>query len=106
MNTHKEQLNILLHKITKDCDCHNCGYCTLIELELANHKDPRMLIQFKLIEKYKYILSQNAGFEISLNDSANQWIQNGYAKKFGDIYKSVENFEDYDLEKLFLDVMN
>ena len=50
----KDQLRILLQKMRSDCACHAIGWCTLLELEVASHRDPRMLIQFKCIEKYKY----------------------------------------------------
>lgn len=112
MNTNKEQLNILLHKITKDCDCHNgLGYCTLIVLLLSNHTDDdefftRTLIQLKCIEKYKYILSEKAGKEINWDEVAMSWIEIGYAKYFGEIYVPTVEFTDYDIDKLFNTLMS
>ncbi len=102
----KDQLRILLQKMRKDCACHAIGWCTLLELEVASHRDPRMLIQFKCIEKYKYILSQNAGHEIQLNEATERWISDGHAKKFGEIYKPTTSFNDYDIERLFLSVLH
>ena len=101
----KDQLRILLQKMRGDCSCHAIGWCTLLELEVASHRDPRMLIQFKCIEKYKYILSQNAGREILLNEATERWIADGHAKKFGELYKPTNFFNDYDIEALFLSVL-
>lgn len=101
----KDQLRILLQKMRNDCSCHALGWCTLLELEVASHRDPRMLIQFKCIEKYKYILSQNARHEINFNDATQRWIADGHAKKFGELYVPVTSFDNYDIEKLFLSVI-
>jgi hypothetical protein len=101
----KDQLRILLMKMRSDCACHALGWCTLLELEVASHRDPRMLIQFKCIEKYKYVLSEDAGHEIHLNEATERWIAEGFARKFGEIYKPTTSFNDYDIERLFLSVM-
>ncbi len=79
-------LRSIIEEIIKDCDCRNKKYCTLIELEIASHKNPRTLIQLKLIEKYKYVLNENQSNEISWDDAIQSWIKNGYAEKFSKIY--------------------
>ena len=97
----KDQLRILLEKMRLDCSCHGLGWCTLLELEVASHRDPRMLIQFKCIEKYKYIISKDDGREIDFSEATYRWIANGKAKKFGELYKPTTCFSDYDIKFLF-----
>lgn len=105
MGINDRQMKTLLSKIVEDCNCKENGYCTLLELELCSHKDPRMLIQWKCIEKFKYILSEKAGQEISMNDSAKKWIEDGYAARFGDIYVPSDDYSVYDINKLFHSIL-
>jgi hypothetical protein len=65
-----------------------------------------MLIQWKCIEKFKYILSEKAGTEISMNESAKKWIEDGYASRFGDIYVPSDDYATYDINKLFHSIIN
>lgn len=101
----KDQLRVLLQKMRGDCSCRAIGWCTLLELEVASHRDPRLLIQFKCIEKYKYILSKDAGREIDFNEATHRWIADGHARKFGEIYRPLTTFNDFDIERLFLSVI-
>lgn len=101
----KDQIRILLQKMRWDCSCHGVGWCTLLELEVASHRDPRMLIQFKCVEKYKYIISKDEGRDFDFSEATHRWIADGKAKKFGELYKPTTYFSDYDIQRLFDSVL-
>ena len=77
---------------------------------MASHSDSdeffrRTLIQLKFIEKYKYILSEQAGYEISAEMATKKWIDNKLAANFAKHYDNLVTTQTFDIEQLFILVM-
>lgn len=71
----------------------------LDELDDGNHKyslfrtyveslkpEPRILVQMKCIEKFKWEISEEAGREIDWTEATLRWVEDGYAKAFAKAY--------------------
>jgi hypothetical protein len=72
-----------------DLVCEYCptgGYCLLKEYLIVLQSDPRMLIQLKCLEKYKYELSSKSNKDVGWSDTLVSWVESGLAKKFADLY--------------------
>jgi hypothetical protein len=48
--------------------------------------DDRVLLQLKCIEELKYIRGQETGRHIDWEEAAMAWVDEGYAKKFAEVY--------------------
>ena len=82
----------LLEQICEDC-CSSNHYCTLKEIILGSHPNPRFLVQLKCVEKYKYEKSKELNKDLGWNAAHMMWIDEGYAEKFAEVYtegKSVK----------------
>jgi len=78
-----------LYEICADCDCHGREpYCTLVEFIISAHKSPRMIMQMKCVEKFKYDKHE----DISWGDAFIKWVDEGYAKTFDDLYSEDIRF--------------
>jgi len=79
-----------LYEICGDCDCHNTNnrYCTLIEFITEANNSPRLLMQMKCVEKFKY--EKHA--DMTWNDAFNLWTDEGYAVAFGELYNEEIKF--------------
>ena len=87
----KSQYTIMLYELCSDCDCHgDKPYCTLVEFLVNSHKSPRLLMQMKCVEKFKFERHQ----DISLSDAFKAWAEDGYAEIFGDLYTEDMKFKD------------
>jgi len=100
----------VLEQICKDC---NENYCTVreilkqyssIQISQCQHAhddhfycdnfsalvkcglSDRVLLQIKCIEEYKWIKSQESGYDIGWNNAILGWIAEGYAEKFANLY--------------------
>lgn len=80
----------IINEISEECNCHN-GYCFFRELIKTMHPDIRLLVQFKMIEKWKWIWSKNEGRDIGLHTAGMKWVEDGYAKKFAEFYNENES---------------
>lgn len=61
-------------------------YCDNLLYLVNCSLDDRVLLQIKCIEEYKWIKSQEAGYDIGWNNAVFGWIKEGYAKKFREVY--------------------
>lgn len=81
----------LLDEMTCDQPCH-CGetYCILKEIILhdAKYKD-RLLVQFKLVDKFKLLESTTQKQDIGWTTAWGLWVERGYAIKFAELYETV-----------------
>lgn len=81
-----------------DENCH-CDYCFLKLFLETLHPDPRVLMQIKCIEKFKYERSKELGHDIGWNDAGILWAEEGWATAFQTSYSKFEKiFEQEDQE--------
>ncbi|TRZ79947.1 hypothetical protein D4R86_05170 [bacterium] len=66
--------------------CPKGKHCVLKLFMLSSHTSPRILIQMKCVEKYKYEINKSKTEEISWKEAWISWIENGYSEKFAEIY--------------------
>jgi hypothetical protein len=66
--------------------CPSNHYCLLKEYLITLQSNPRILLQLKCLEKYKYELSTQQQKEISWDEALVIWIEKGYAAKFSELY--------------------
>ena len=83
-----------------DCCPNKEKYCTLREFILQLAKDPRLLVQIKCIEKYKWSLSKEVGKDIGWNGAGEAWVEKGLAKRFSELYN-----EDKSINQLYKEII-
>jgi len=66
--------------------CPSTKYCILKEFLIESHPSPRLLIQLKLIDKFKYEISELETRDIGWAEAISLWIESGNAKRFGELY--------------------
>ena len=85
----KREFEEFLYEICADCDCHGREpYCTLVEFIVSAHQSPRMIMQMKCVEKFKY----EKHTDLNWSDAFQLWVDEGYAKTFGDLYSEELRF--------------
>ena len=101
MNIHdKKEYAGLLEDVC--CDyCEPGTYCILKEFLISAHPSPRLLLQLKAIDKYKMEKSKELKHDIGWDKALELWVEEGYAKKFGDVYE-----EDIKFNVLYKKVRN
>lgn len=99
-NMDKTKLKKLIDEIVDNCP-NKEGYCFIKLFLLHLGQDPRIIIQIKCIEKYKYERSKEEGKDIGLDEAFTQWIKNGLAEKFADLYD-----EDKSVSQLYKEIKN
>lgn len=78
----------LLNELVEDtCDCK---YCILKVLLTSIHPDPRMLLQMKCIDKFKFEHSKGEDREICWKEAAMLWIEYGHAERFAKEYNEED----------------
>ena len=86
----KDEYRGFLHNLCSECDCHgNSSYCILVEFMISSKPDPRMLTQIKCVEKLKY----DRHLDISWSGAFQIWVDEGYAKKFAEVYTENIDFQ-------------
>lgn len=86
-----ERYRELLDDICEE-HCNSNKYCILKEFLTLSHHSPRLLMQMRCIEKYKWTISEKANKDVGWADAFNKWVEDGYAKKFGDLYTEEIKF--------------
>jgi hypothetical protein len=61
-------------------------WCILKEMISCSHTDPRLFIQLKCIERFKYEESERLKTDIGENAAHMEWVVQGYAKAFAEFY--------------------
>jgi hypothetical protein len=89
----KTKYKKLIDEFAENCPLKN-GYCSLKELLMHMHKDPRLLIQIKCVEKLKYEESQKQGKDVGWTDAFLLWVKSGMAKKFAAIYDEEKSIDE------------
>jgi len=90
MDKHK-----LLQDMREDCECEKCNYCPL---EAIININSRIFEQHKLVEKLKFVRSNVLNREIEWDEAYILWVNEGYARKFAEIYHDGHNHRE--LEKM------
>ena len=87
------QYKKLIDEFAENCPMKN-GYCSLKELLMHMHKDPRLLIQIKCVEKLKYEKSQSCNKDVGWTDAFLLWVKTGMAKRFASAYDENKTIEE------------
>lgn len=74
------------YKLLDELDDGSRDYSFFRKFVEASHPDPKVLVQMKCIEKFKWEISEKAGYEIGWNESCHIWAAEGYAKIFSEVY--------------------
>lgn len=81
----EKRFHAVISEIAEECSCSN-GYCFFRKLIETMHPDIRMLVQMKCIEKFKYEESERQRDNIGWHRAGMQWVDDGFAKRFADVY--------------------
>jgi len=82
--TTKEKIKIKLDEICKPY-C-NSEWCILKEMLLYTHDNLRTAEQLKLIEIFRWNLSQRQHREVNWEEASMKWVDSGMATKFAEYY--------------------
>lgn len=74
----------LIQDMRDECECQNCKYCPL---EVIIQTNTRAFEQHKIVEKFKFLRSELIGREINWNEAYIMYVEEGYAKRFAEVYK-------------------
>lgn len=87
----------VLVRFLNELVCEECisehKYCTLKELILHSGKSPKLLAQFKCIEKFKYILETKMKKDLGWEFVTKKWVEDGLAKKFSDCFSETKTIQ-------------
>ena len=81
----KEEYRRLLEEIGEDY-CPRGTYCIFKEFLVSAHPSRRLLVQLKCMDKRKYIISKDFGYDVGWPATMKAWIEDGHAKKFAEVY--------------------
>ena len=82
MTCSKERYAELIEELDENVQ----GY-SFFKFYFSIHKpDPRVLVQFKCIELFKWELNQDSEEEIDIDTVVLKWNDEGYAKAFGEVF--------------------
>jgi hypothetical protein len=77
----------LLEDLVDGCGrCANGG-CLLMEILLRDRKHPRVLVQLKCVELFKFFRSQRENRDIGWHAAHMLWCDEGHAAKFAEVYR-------------------
>lgn len=84
----------VINDLRSGCNCENKGYCPLEDIVNAN-ANQRFLEQHKLVERFR---GRKPNWkEIDWNKAYEMWSDEGWAKKFAEVYDEKHHYEE--LEK-------
>ena len=72
--------------------CEPKRYCILKEFLVSSHTSPRLLMQLKCVDKLKFEESKKTGKDIGWTEALKIWVDDGYAKKFAEVYEENIKF--------------
>lgn len=81
-----EQKEKAYEELLDELDDGNHRYSFFRRFIESFHPDPRILVQMKCLEKFKWEISKEIGREITWNEASFLWVQDGYAEIFADVY--------------------
>ena len=89
----KAEYRRLLNEIAEDY-CQPDKYCILKEFLVESHPSRRLLVQLKLVDKFKFIRSKDAGNDIGWDAALRSWMDEGHAIKFAEVYSDKKSVRD------------
>jgi hypothetical protein len=72
--------------------CDEGHYCILKEFLVSSHPSPRLLMQIKCVDKFKYERGVQEEREIGWTEAFEIWAEEGLATKFSAIYDETLKF--------------
>jgi len=72
--------------------CEKSHYCLLKFFLLEAHTSPRMLMQMKVIEKFKYERSKALGKEVGWQEATELWVSEKKAERFAEVYDEEKTY--------------
>lgn len=78
-----KQYQSLLESCVDGCQKDYCFYKWVIG---EMHSHPRLLVQLKCIEIFKWELSSAADRDVGGNEASEKWVTEGYAAAFAEVY--------------------
>ncbi len=93
MNIHdKKEYAEMLEDVC--CDyCEPKRYCILKEFLISAHPSHRLLLQLKAIDKLKFEVSKERKHDITWDVAIKIWVEEGYAKRFADVWAENEDIK-------------
>jgi hypothetical protein len=80
--------------IEEICSDEKCPSCILKDIVLHDAKyNGRLLIQVKCLEKFKYERSEKEKRDIGGAEAWRLWVDEGFAKKFADVWNEDRAFK-------------
>lgn len=89
----KKKYKKMLDDLCTECCCDSNHYCFLKEFVMESHPSPRLLIQIKLIEKYKYEMSEREDRDVGWTEAIESWASEGYAERFAKYYSEDKSYK-------------
>ena len=99
MTLDKKEYRDMLEDICEEY-CEKGKYCILKEFLVSSHSSPRLLMQLKLIDKFKFERSKKNDKDIGWASAMELWVEEGYAEKFANVYTEAKSFK-----KIYKEVM-
>jgi len=72
--------------------CKKNHYCILKEFLVSSHPSPRLLMQLKCIDKYKFERSKEDDDDLGWQRAMEEWVECGYAVKFAEVWDERKSF--------------
>jgi len=85
MRKHSKKRYIELLDELTDENC-KCKYCFLKKFLESLHPEPRVLVQLKCLEKFKWEKSEAEGRDIGWNEAGLIWATEGWAVAFNAVF--------------------
>lgn len=100
----KQEYRKLLNMLCVEyCDPER--HCILKEFLVSSHPSPRMLIQLKCLEKFKWDLSEEAKKDVGMDETIRRWVDDGFAKRFAEVYDSYDDSDDIKVSAIYKKIM-
>jgi len=80
----KEYKDLLEDVCSENCEPNH--YCILKEFLISSHPSPRLIMQLKCIDKYKYEQSKKCEKDIGWDGAIAKWVEDGMAERFAKFY--------------------
>ena len=80
----KSKLKCLINELA--CETCESNYCFLKTFLEIIHPEPKVLIQLKCLDFFKWDMNQESSEELDMNDVAIVWAEKGWAKVFSEVF--------------------
>ena len=95
MSTSQKRFNEIIDEISSE-SCKK-SYCFFRKFVESLHPDPRVLIQLKCIEMFKWEESEREDHDIDWNEAGMRWSLEGYAEAFAKVFN-----EELSVRKIYM----